>query len=59
MIIMKKGETHLRIIKLGSPEMLWPSLYAYITFPDIQRIYSLNLTLKPLDFPKTISKYSY
>jgi hypothetical protein len=38
---MKKGETHLRIINLGWPEMLWKSMDEYITFPDIQRSYSL------------------
>jgi hypothetical protein len=59
MIIMKKGETHLRIINLGWPEMLWPSMDEYITFPDIQKSYSLNLTLKPQDCLKTISKNSY
>jgi len=59
MIIMKKGETHIRIINLGWPEVLWPSLDEYITFHNIQRSYSLNLTLKPQDFLKTISKNSY
>jgi hypothetical protein len=58
-IIMKKWETHLRIINLGWLKMLWPSLDEYITFPDIQRTYSLNLILKPQDFLKTISKNSY
>jgi hypothetical protein len=34
-IMMKKGENHLRIINLGWPDMLWPSLGEYITFLDI------------------------
>jgi hypothetical protein len=59
MIIMKKGETHLRIINLGRPEMLWQSTDEYITFLDIQKSYSLNLTSKPQDCLKTISKNLY
>jgi hypothetical protein len=59
MIIAKKGENHLKIINLGWPYMLWLSLDEYITFPDIQKNYSLNLTMKPRDFLKTISKNSY
>jgi hypothetical protein len=46
-------------INLGWPEMLWPSLDEYITFPDTQRNYFLNLTLKPQDCLKTISRNSY
>jgi hypothetical protein len=53
--MMKKGETHLRIINLGWPEMVWPSLDEYITFLDIQRSYSLSLTLRPQDCLKIIS----
>jgi hypothetical protein len=56
---MNKGKTLLRIIKLGWKEMLSPSLDEYITFPNIQKSYSLNLTLKPQDCLKTISKNSY
>jgi hypothetical protein len=47
MAMMKKRETHLRIINLGWPGMLWPSLDEYTTYPDIQKSYFLNLTLKP------------
>jgi hypothetical protein len=35
MIIVDKGETHLRIINLGWPEMLWKSLDEYLTSTDI------------------------
>jgi hypothetical protein len=59
MTIMNKRETHLIIINLGFPNMLFPSMDEYITFLDIQRSYSLNLTLKPWDCLKSISKNSY
>jgi hypothetical protein len=59
MIIMNKGENHLKIINLGWPKMLWQSPDEYITSPDIQKNYSLNSTLKPQDYLKTISKSSY
>jgi hypothetical protein len=42
----EERETHHKTINLGWPNMLWPSLDEYITFPNTQRNYFLNLTLK-------------
>jgi hypothetical protein len=59
MIIMKKWETHLKIMNHGWPEMLWKSSDGYITSLDIHKSYFPSLTLKPPDFLKTILKSSY
>jgi hypothetical protein len=32
MTMMKRWEIHLKIINLGWPDILWPSLDEYITF---------------------------
>jgi hypothetical protein len=57
--MMMKGETHLKKTNLGWPEMLWPSQDEYIIFLDTRRSYFLNLTLKPQDCLKIISRSSY
>jgi hypothetical protein len=57
--MMKKRETHLRIINLGWPETIWLAQGVSITFPNIHRNYFLNSTLKPQDYVKIISRNSY